>query len=420
MGIALASIALTLLAVLLLANFVSPEKTIERQVERLYDVDDAQFRRSLAVLLGPDILEGNHVQLLRNGDEIFPAMLASIERAKTTVCFETFIYWSGDIGRAFADALCRRAHEGVKVHVLLDWLGSTRMDSSTLAAMERSGVQVQRYHRPGVLRLRRMNNRTHRKLLVIDGMEAFTGGVGIADQWTGHAQDPDHWRDSHYQVRGPVVAQMQAAFLDNWIKVTGCVLHGDSYFPQLSPAGRMPAQMFSSSPSGGSESMHMLVLLSIAAARESILLQSAYFVPDRLAVQALVAAAKRGVKIKILVPGTHTDEAVVRRASRALWGKLLEAGVELAEYQPTMIHCKMMVVDRLLVSVGSTNFDNRSFRLNDEANLNVLDADFAAEQVKVFEEDWAHAQPMSLEAWRGRPVRQRLLENAAALLRRQL
>jgi cardiolipin synthase A/B len=387
---------LTLFGVLVFRNLSRGEKTIERPVQRLYDLESDDFKRSLSVLLGPELKPGNSVELLRNGDEAFPAMLMAIESAKRTVCFETFIYWSGSIGRRFAEALSARARAGVRVHVLLDWLGSLKMDASLLDAMKQAGVQVRRFHRPRLLQLGRMNNRTHRKLLIVDGEIGFTGGVGIADQWQGHAQDPCHWRDSHFKVRGPVVSQMLAAFLDNWVKATGAALHGPEYFPKLVPAGQMTAQMFWSSPNSGSGSTHLMYLLAVTSARRSVLLQSAYFVPDRLAVDALAAAARRGLDVRILVPGAHIDRPVVRYASKSTWPELLQAGVRIAEYQPTMMHCKILIVDSLLVSVGSTNFDSRSFRLNDEANLNVMDAEFGAAQVGVFEEDWLLAQEVSM------------------------
>jgi cardiolipin synthase A/B len=257
-------------------------------------------------------------------------------------------------------------------------------------------------------------------VLVVDGQVGFTGGVGIADQWRGDAQDAEHWRDSHFRAEGPVVAQMQAVFNDNWLKATGRVLDGEGYFPHLPPRGTQPAQMFSSSPTGGSESMHLMYLMVITAARRSIELSSSYFVPDELAVGALVDAARRGVRVRIIVPGTTIDSETVRKASRALWGPLLAAGVEIWEYQPTMFHCKVLVADGLLVSVGSTNFDNRSFRLNDEANLNVLDAAFAQQQTAVFEADLKRARRITLQAWNERPLREKALERAASLLGSQL
>ena len=420
LAIAALAVVLTLLSSVFAINFIGGEKKIERRIERLHTLDDPRFHQELGVLLGPQFVTGNRIRALRNGDEIFPAMLAAIHGATQTITFETYIYWSGDIGREFTQALAERARSGVKVHVLLDWVGSAKMDDALLDVMRSAGVQIHKFHPPHWSHLGRLNNRTHRKLLVVDGRIGFTGGVGIAPLWTGSAQDPEHWRDTHFQVEGPVVAQMQAVFLDNWIKVSGEVLHGAAYFPPLVATGSGLAQMFSSSPSGGSESMQLMYLLSITAASRSIDLSAAYFVPDELASNALVAAMKRGVKLRIVVPGSHIDSETVRSASRARWGPLLAAGALIAEYQPTMHHCKVMVVDRLLVSVGSTNFDNRSFRLNDEATLNVLDSEFATQQTQIFNDDLKRSHMVSLAEWRGRPWRERLAERIASVLGSQL
>ncbi|MEO8599921.1 MAG: phospholipase D-like domain-containing protein, partial [bacterium] len=283
-----------------------------------------------------------------------------------------------------------------------------------------AGVQVQRYHKPVLWKLARLNNRTHRKLLVIDGVLGFTGGVGIADQWRGNAQDDKHWRDTHFRVEGPVVGQIQAVFVDNWTKATGRVLDGVEYFPPLQQAGTEAAQMFSSSPAGGSESMQLMYLMAITAAQHSIHLSSAYFVPDDLTVKTLVNAAKRGVKIQIITPGTTIDSEVVRSASRSRWGDLLQAGIQIAEFQPTMFHVKALVVDALLVSVGSTNFDNRSFSLNDEANLNVISQDFALRQIAIFEHDLLRSKTITLKAWQQRPWREKASDQIASLLGSQL
>jgi len=405
---------------LLVSNFVGGETKVERRIERLYPLDDPRFTHELGVLLGPPFLAGTQAQALLNGDEIFPPMLAAIRSAKVSITFETYIYWSGDIGRAFADALAERARQGVKVHVLLDWVGSAKMDDSLVNHMAQAGVQVERFHPPHWSNLGRLNNRTHRKLLIIDGRLGFTGGVGVAPQWTGSGQDPEHWRDTHFQVQGPVVAQMQSVFIDNWIKVTGDVLHGPDYFPVLAPAGPAFAQMFSSSPSGGSESMQLMYLLAITAASRSIDLSAAYFVPDELTLQALTEALKRGVKLRIVVPGEHIDSDAVRHASRATWGPLLKAGATIAEYKPTMYHCKLMIVDGLLTSVGSTNFDNRSFRLNDEATLNIVDKDFAAAQTATFEADLARAHQVSYAQWQARPAHEKFREWLASVIGSQL
>ena len=411
---------ITLLGVVIALNFTSSEKKIEQKVPRLYSLSDPQFLRSMGVLLGPAIMPGNRVQALRNGDEIFPSMLQAIRGAQKTITFETFIYWAGPIGKAFADALSERARAGVAVHILLDWVGSRKMDQALLHQMKAAGVEIELYHQLSWYHLARLNNRTHRKILVVDGKIGFTGGVGIASQWTGNAQDPEHWRDTHFRVEGPVVAQMQAVFLDNWMKVKHTAVHGGDYFPPLDSAGNSLAQMFRSSPSGGAESMHLMYLLTITAADSSIYLSSSYFVPDDLTIRALIEAVKRGVKVQIIVPGELIDTETVRRGSRALWGNLLEAGVEIYEYQPTMFHCKVMVVDEKWVSVGSTNFDNRSFSLNDEANLNIYDAKFAQEQVRIFLNDLKQSRRVTLQEWHHRPWLEKLWEHTVALLNSQL
>ena len=415
-----ATVFLTLIAVLIAANFTSGEKDVSRELPRLYATPDPQFRRAIGSLLGPALVGGNRVQELLNGDQIFPDMLQAIRSAQHSISFETYIYWSGNIGREFADALSERAKAGVKVHVLLDWVGSAKIDDSFLDEMRASGVEIRKFHKPNWYNLGRLNNRTHRKLLVVDGKTGFTGGVGIAPKWTGNGQDADHWRDSHFRVEGPVVAQMQAVFMENWLKVTGQVMHGEAYFPALQAMGDSDAQVFSSSPSGGSESMQLMYQLSITAAEHSIDLSSAYFVPDELTSQALTDALQRGVKIRIITPGEIIDTDTVRAASRGSWGPLLKAGAQIYEYQPSMYHCKVMIVDNLLVSVGSTNFDNRSFRLNDEANLNVYDAAFAQRQTFIFEADLKNARQVTYDEWINRPLKEKLLEKLALLLGSQL
>lgn len=398
----------------------SREKKITHEIETLYTAEDEQFLRSMGSLMEPNLVPGNQVTILHNGDEIFQAMLDAISSARRTITFETFVYWSGTVGQRFADALCERARAGVKIHVILDWLGTNRMEANTLRRMEDAGVEVERYHPLHWYNLRRLNNRTHRKLLVIDGTVGFTGGVGIADEWSGNARNPDEWRDNHFRIEGPVVAQLQRAFMDNWLKTHRRVLHGDDYFPRLEPRGEIPAQLFMSSPAEGSESARLMFLLSIASAGRSIRIASAYFVPDSLTVKSLTDARRRGVSVRVIVPGPYMDKQLVRRASRSRWGALLEAGVEIAEYQPTMYHCKIMIIDDLWVSVGSANFDNRSFRLNDEANLNTYHAPLAARLAEIFERDWSDSRPFTHEQWKARPLRQRLTEHAAGLLRTQL
>ena len=417
---ALISVLATVLVFALIQNLSSGERRIEYEIKDPPVVGDACFVRLVSHLLGPPLQDGHRVTTLLNGEQIFPAMLEAIRSAQQTITFETFIYWSGDIAQEFSEALAERARAGVRVHVLLDWLGSKRLDPHSIETMQQAGVQVDRYRPLRWYYLNRMNNRTHRKIMVVDGRVGFTGGVGIADQWQGRAESPDQWRDTHYRIEGPAVAQLQAAFADNWNKTHPEIMDDDRYFPALEPVGTLCAQVIKTSPREGASSARLLYLLSIASARRRILIENSYFVPDRGCIQALVAAKRRGVEVAIIVPGKHIDTHVTRRASRALWGPLLEAGIAIYEFQPTMIHCKVMIVDDVWTSVGSTNFDNRSFRLNDEANLNVLDADFAAEQTRQFEADRLRARQITFEEWKHRPLHIRALEWCASLLRSQV
>lgn len=416
---ALSWIATSVVVTLLIANLSLGNKEIDKPLQRLFPVDSPQFQWVMGNALTPPLVGGNQVQALVNGNEIFPAMLAAIRSAQTSITLETYIYWSGSVGRGFTDALVERSKAGVRVKVLLDWFGSS-LDDALLEEMRAGGVDIHRYNPPAWHNLHRMNHRTHRRLMVVDGRIGFTGGAGLSDKWSGNAQDPDHWRDSHFRVEGPVATQMQAAIIDNWIATTGEVLHSLDYLPTVAGSGPASAQLFTASPGGGSKSVQLLYLMAITSATTSIDLSAAYFVPDEVALTSLVEALKRGVRLRIILPGEHMDSALVRHASRALWGSLLAHGAEIHEYQPTMFHCKVMVVDGLWVSVGSTNFDSRSFSINDEANLNVYDAPFAAAMTAIFENDLRHAKRVSLQAWKDRPWWTRALDAAATLFKSQL
>ncbi|HSY08901.1 MAG TPA: phospholipase D-like domain-containing protein [Steroidobacteraceae bacterium] len=420
----IATIVITLLSTALLVtlgiNLATAEKRLLYRPRRLYTSRDADFRRALGVLLGPPLVAGNEVTTLINGPEIFPAMLEAIHAAEVSITFETFVF-RDDIGKLFCQALRSAARRGVHVHVLLDWLGSRAMPSAMLSTMREAGADVQLYHAPSWFHLGRLNNRTHRKIMIIDGKIGYTGGVGFGHEWANNREHPKDWRESHYRVLGPVVAQMQAVFIDNWIKATGRVLHGPEYFPTHLPvAGDMDAQMFGSSPVGGSESMHLMVLLALTAAHTSIDIENPYFVPDRLTVDALIEARRRGVRVRIVVPGRYIDARIGRWAAQGLYGILLRAGIEIFEYQPTMIHCKVLVIDSVWTSVGSANFDDRSFRLNDEANLNVFSPRLATEQIRQIDADIAQSRRMVLKRWARRSASRRLYENLALLLRSQL
>ncbi len=401
------------------ANLRTTEKRLLYRPRRLYTSGDADFRRALGILLGPPLVAGNRITSLVNGDQIYTAMLNAIRTAQTNITFETFVF-RDSVGAQFVEELSNAARRGVQVHMLLDWLGSRTMNQSLLQAARAAGCELHVYHPPSWYHLGRINNRTHRKLLIVDGKVGFTGGVGMGVEWKHGLEGIPPWRETHFKAEGPVVAQMQAVFVDNWIKATGRVLHGADYFPKLVPCGDMEAQMFGSSPVGGSESMHLMVLLALTAAKTSIDIENAYFVPDNLTVEALCSAARRGVRVRIVVPGRHTDARIGRWAAQGLYGALLEAGIQIFEYQPTMMHCKVLVIDGLWSSVGSANFDDRSFRLNDEANLNVFSEDLAREQIQLIDADIARSRRMVPNKWRHRKFGRRINERLALLLRSQL
>ena len=415
----LATLLLGALILAIGANLRTTEKRLLYRPRRLYTSGDADFRRALGILLGPPLVSGNHITSLVNGEQIYAAMLNAIRTARTNITFETFVFRDG-VGAQFVEELSAAARRGVQVNMLLDWLGSRTMNQGLLQAARTAGCELHVYHPPSWYHLGRLNNRTHRKLLIIDGKVGFTGGVGMGVEWKHGLKGIPPWRETHFKAEGPVVAQMQAVFVDNWIKATGRVLHGADYFPTLANCGDMDAQMFGSSPVGGSESMHLMVLLALTAAKTSIDIQNAYFVPDKLTVEALCSAARRGVRVRIVVPGRHTDARVGRWAAQGLYGSLLEAGIQIFEYQPTMMHCKVLVIDGLWSSVGSSNFDDRSFRLNDEANLNVFSEELAREQIRLIDADIAKSRRMVLNKWRHRKFGRRINERLALLLRSQL
>ena len=385
------------------------------------DVREPGFLRAAEALTAAPISWGSEVELLVNGDRIFPCYLDTIRNAERTLCLLTYVYWRGEIATQVAEALCERARAGVRVNVIIDAVGGLKIESDLIEQMTDAGVRVTKFRPPKPYAARRITNRTHRKILVADGAVGLTGGVGIAEEWTGDAQDPDHWRDTHVRVRGPVVRGLFGAFAENWLEATGEVLVGDGYLPELENADDGgPMMVVRSSAGVGDTNTEALYYLAIAAARETLDLTAAYFVPRPAFVDALRDAAERGVRVRVLVPGPNIDKPPVRVAGRVSYDDLIESGVEIYEYQPTMLHAKSMVVDGGWSSVGSVNFDNRSFQLHDEATLCVVSDHFAGLLTEQFEADLARSDRIEPGRWSGRGPVQRATESALKLARREL
>ena len=407
--LAIGAVVALLIGIVLL-NVWPQEKQLQHRLGHVSAVESAQFRREIGTLLGPGVSDGNAVADFQNGEEIFPAMLAAIHGAQHSVNMETYIYWSGEVSKQFVAALTERARAGVKVRVLADWVGSTRMKQGVIDALRAGGVRFEYFHPLHWYSLNRINNRTHRKLLVVDGRVAFNGGVGIADEWEGNGLRPDRWRDMQFRMEGPAAAQVQAIFGENWLTTTGEALLGLDYYPEIQRDGDLTAQAFASSPDGGGENMQLMFLMAINGARRRIDLEAAYFVPDERTLTALRDAIKRGVRVRLVVPGPYVDSKVTRNASQAQWGAMLRAGARLYRYQPALFHNKLMVVDGYLTIGGSANFDNRSFQLNDEANINIYDRAFASHMTDVIDRDIARSRELTLAQWRERPWRQRVVD----------
>jgi cardiolipin synthase len=385
------------------------------------EVGSDDFLRAAEALTGAPISVGNRAELLVNGDRIFPAFLETIRSAERTVCVQTYVYWRGKIAAEVAEAIGEQARAGVECRVILDALGAAKMDRSLIARMREAGVEVILLRPPKPYAVRRLVNRTHRRILVADGRVGMTGGVGVAAEWEGDAQDPEHWRDTHVRVVGPVVRSLMGAFAENWLEGTGEVLAGEGYLPDLEPiedGGRM--QLVRSSAGVGDTNVEALYYLAIASAARRIELTAAYFVPRPAFVEALVKAAGRGVEVLVLVPGPHIDKGFVRVAGRAAYEELLAAGIAIHEYQPTMLHAKSLVIDGAWASVGTVNFDNRSFQLHDEVTLCVWGEEFASRLSQEFERDLSRSQRIDPERWSGRRLDRRAAETIMKVFRREL
>jgi len=394
----------------------SPQFGLEHQ----FAVADPEFLATMTGATGERPIEGNGIAILNNGDEFYPAMLDAIRQASASVTIEAYIYWDGEIGKEVAAALAERARAGIPVKILLDAVGSATIGEEILRTLEGGRCQVAWYNPLRWYSLGRLNHRTHRKSLIIDGAIAFTGGAGIADHWRGTAQDPDHWRDIQVRIEGPAARPLQTGFAHNWLQTTGELISGGAFYPPPVPAGALAAYAVMSSPEAGASSVRQMYYLSIVCARHSIYIANPYFIPDEVAVAALLDARRRGVDVQIMVSGIHNDAWLARQNSVRLYGALLAGDIVVWEYNRTMLHQKTMVVDGLWATVGTTNFDNRSFAHNEENNVCVYDAAWAGELQQVFLRDVAVSDRVDLASWRRRGLRSRAQEIVASFLEDQV
>ncbi|MFB6550606.1 phosphatidylserine/phosphatidylglycerophosphate/cardiolipin synthase family protein [Streptomyces sp. NPDC056405] len=379
-----------------------------------------RIRRRLERLIGIAATEGNALTVLRNGDEIFAAMLAGIRRAEHTVDMMTFVYWKGDIARRFAEALAERARAGVRVRLLLDGFGSRLIEAEQLRTMERAGVQVAWFRKPLYLSPLKQNHRCHRKVLVIDEESAFTGGVGIAEEWCGDARNPQEWRDTHVEVRGPAVDGIAAAFAQNWAECHDELFDDRDRFVEHRPQGGAVVQVVRGSASFGWQDMQTLIRVMLESAEERFRLATAYFSPDEYFVELLCATARRGVEVEIVLPGPHTDKRVCQLAGQHYYEDLTACGVKIYQYQPTMMHAKVITVDRVAALIGSTNFNRRSLDHDEEVMLAVLNPEFTATLDEHFEADMAASTLIRAGRWKRRSAAQRAREIAVRPIRRFL
>lgn len=388
-------------------------------------VGEPSFFRTIEAHTDAPIVAGNRIEILLNGDETFPTMLRDIRAAKSTITFAQYLYEGGSIARDIAQAFAERCRAGVKVNVLLDDYGAGSAPADIIDIMKQGGCEVEYFRRvdaAGIVfpwKLLRYDYRSHRRVLVIDGKIGFTGGYGISDAWTGDGRTPDHWRDTNVRIEGPVVIFLQAAFAESWLEATGIAIGGENYFPRLNPVGNITGQIVKSSPTGGSFQNYMLFLLSINSAKKSILITNPYFMPDDVMTEALVKAAGRGVSVEILLPG-EIDSQITYTVSRSHYGPLLLGGVHIYEYKASLLHAKTIVVDGVWSTIGSTNFDNRSFALNQEINLTIYNREVAQRLERIFADDLKYSEPISYEQWQSRSLFERVMEIFAFPIKEQL
>jgi cardiolipin synthase len=390
-------------------------------LEHQYSTDDEEFLTTMAGATGVPFFEGNRLEILNNGDVFYPAMLAAIADAQLSITIEAYIYWAGEIGLRFARALAAKAQSGVSVKILLDAVGSATIGDEILEVLEKGKCQLAWYNPVRPYSIGRLNHRTHRKSLIIDGVIGFTGGAGIADHWMGNAQDHKHWRDVQVRIEGPAVVPLQTGFANNWMQATQELLTGPLFYPpaEVQP-GSLALQTVMSSPETGASTVRTFYYLSITAAQKSIFVANPYFVPDQGAIDILVEAKRRGVDVRIMVAGIYNDAWLARQNSIRLYGPMLEAGIQILEYNHTMLHQKTMVVDGVWATAGTTNFDSRSFAQNEENNVGCYDRAIAAQLEEIFMSDLPKCHVVTLEAWRKRGVWAKTQQFIASLLQEQV
>jgi cardiolipin synthase len=384
-------------------------------------LDTEDFFRILEALTDSKIHRRNRVEVLTNAEVYYEAELEAIRAARHNINLEAYIFQKGKVTRRFLEALTERARAGVRVNLVLDAIGSFTSWESYFKDLRVAGGRVAWYHPLQWHTLARINNRTHRELIIIDGEVGFIGGAGFADHWLYGRKGHKRWRDTMFRVEGDAVLGLQTTFAENWLEASGEILTGKEYFPFCESEHETVSMIVNSSPSAGrSTRARMLYQTLLASAQKSILITTPYFLPDPSARQEMVRAVKeRGVEVNIITPGQHSDHAITRSSSRRLYGDLLRAGARIFEYKPAMIHTKSMVIDGMWSIVGSTNFDNRSFGLNDEVNLAVFDTELAARLVEDFTHDQSESREISYQQWRKRSIFERLKEQLGRLFERQ-
>ena len=404
------SLALPVLVVTAFGIIFLKRAVIDYRTEHDFSTRDPAFFASAHAMADPPPLEGNAVQLLHNGEQIFPAMLEAIRDAKASINFEAFLFYSDKVGAQFRDALCERARAGVRVRVLLDGIGSSsKFSNADERVFRQAGCVFAYYHPARSWRVDKLNRRTHRRIVVVDGKVGFTGGVGFADHWSGNADSPDHWRDVHARLEGPIVAKLQGAFQQHWVRATGETISGAADFPPLPVAGKLRTQLIASHSFSVSP-ISLVQAVAFASAEKTIFITNAYCAPSENQVKLLTKAAARGVDVRLLLPGRHNDQPMTKSAGRGAYGALLEGGVKIFEYEATMIHTKTIVVDGLFSMLGSSNFDSRSAQINEELDITVYDEGFGAEMDAVFQRDLRRSKPYRLDDFKNRPVWERFSE----------